>query len=82
MSFVLTEAQLQALNDAIELQRQIDALYSRLDALVDPVAKTVAQEVSAAGDSDRERLEALLSKFPAGFHRTELRTLLIQKFGR
>jgi len=57
----------EELQRAMELQRQIDALYKQQDKLLDPLVKKAVEE------DDPNKTMQLVRRLWIGFHRTELR---------
>ena len=55
---------------AFEIEKQIQALYSQMDDLLDPIVTKVMK----AENLDEAR--SLYRKLPRGFHRTELLTYI------
>lgn len=63
------DSSVNALARAKEIEAHVRSLMEEQDALLDPIIK------DAENKSDEE-IETLISEFPSGYHRTELRAIL------
>lgn len=61
---------------------QIEGLQVKVDCLLDPIFKKLATQVIDGPRTSAREEEKLLDYLPDSMYRTELRTLIYQKYGR
>jgi hypothetical protein len=77
---ILSSEDLQALEKASGLNRQIQDLQDQVDALSEPIAKKI-MAILLSDDEDKARdLRASIDGFPDAFYRFELRTAYMARF--
>lgn len=76
MSNFFTEEELKSLKEATKLEQQVQTLGDKIDGLLDPICRRIID--GRKPEDLKELLPKIIEKFPRGFHRSELRSLMIQ----
>lgn len=70
------------LREAHELTAEVDRMNDKICDITDGFANEVMRQIELSGPDERADIEHMIDLLPRGFNRSELRTALIQKFGR
>lgn len=73
--FSFTEQELKDLNEAARLEVQVQILGDKIDAMLNPICQRI---LTLTPDQLKVQLPKLVEKFPRGFQRSELRTIMHQ----
>lgn len=69
------------LEQAVELQKQIDALIEQQDRILTPVAQQMMERIRVAAIEDKSKLIAEVRLWPRGFYQAEVLTAINERFG-
>lgn len=76
MSDIFSQEELAVLKKAGELELQVQEIGDKIDEMLTPVMKKLLENKSP--EQLKKELPEAIEKFPRGFHRSEIRTLMAQ----
>lgn len=76
MSDIFTQEELAVLKKAGELELQVQQIGDEIDRMLEPVLKKLLENKSQ--DQLKIDLPEAIEKFPRGYQRSEIRTLMVQ----